>query len=167
VNFTGAGTCTVSLTVTDPNDPEDCITTCTQIVTVNPLPPCNIDGDLHACVGNTKTYTTSAGAEYTRTWSVTSTPAGICNIVGGNTGGTVQVNYTRACACTVSLTVTDPNDPTDCTTTCTQIVNVDPQPPCNIDGDLHASVGNTKTNTTSAGAQYTRTWSVTSTPAGI
>ncbi len=167
VDFTGAGTCTVSLTVTDPNDPTDCVTTCTRIVTVNPQPPCDIDGDQHACVGNTKTYTTTAGAQYTRTWSVTSTPAGICNIVGGNTGGSINVNYTGAGVCTVSLTVSDPNDPTDCVTTCTRIVNVDLQPPCNIDGDRLVCVGTTKTYTTTVGAEYTRTWSVTSNPGGI
>jgi hypothetical protein len=44
----------------------------------------------------------------------------------------------------VSLTVTDPNDPTDCTTTCTQIVKVDPQPPCTITGDIAVCVGTTE-----------------------
>jgi hypothetical protein len=49
----------VSLLVQDPLDPEACQVSCEQIVSVDPQPPCNIDGDLSVCVGSTKTYSTT------------------------------------------------------------------------------------------------------------
>ncbi|HEX7878712.1 MAG TPA: hypothetical protein VF720_04850, partial [Candidatus Eisenbacteria bacterium] len=36
IEFTGAGACTVQLSVKDPVNPETCITTCTHIITANP-----------------------------------------------------------------------------------------------------------------------------------
>jgi len=171
VDFTGAGSCTVSLTVTDPNDPTDCVTVCTKVVNVNALPPCDISGDLSTCLKvpgpTTETYTTTVGAEYNRQWSVVSEPADICNFTTPTNGGSVGLNFTGTGVCTLTLTVTDPNDPNDCGHVCSQIITVNPTPPCNIEGDLHTCFPSSETYTTTVGDEYTRVWSATSTPPGI
>jgi uncharacterized repeat protein (TIGR01451 family) len=171
VNFTGAGVCTVSLTITDPLNPEVCTKTCTYLVTVNPPPPCNIAGDDHTCFPSSSVYTTTVGAEYTRAWSVSSVPPGIAAINGAANGGSVTVDFTGAGTVTVTLLVTDPNDPTDCFHECTFPVEVEALPPCNISGDLSTCIrvpGPTQeTYTTTVGAEYNRLWSVESVPPGI
>ncbi|HEX7878713.1 MAG TPA: FlgD immunoglobulin-like domain containing protein [Candidatus Eisenbacteria bacterium] len=171
VNFTGAGVCTVSLSVTDPLNPEICTKTCTYLVTVNPPPPCNIEGDDHTCFPMSEVYTTNIGPNYTKSWSVTSVPAGIAAINGAANGDQVTVDYTGAGTVTVHLNVTDPNDPTDCFSVCEMGVDVDAMPPCDISGDLSLCLkdpGPTQeTYTTTVGAQYDRVWSIESTPPGI
>jgi len=171
VSFTGAGVCTISLTVTDPLNPDVCQETCTRLVTVNPQPPCDISGDPAVCLldpGPTnRTYTTTVGAQYNRQWSATSNPPGICNIPGATDGGSVTVNFTGAGICTLTLTVTDPNDPGDCGHACVQIIQVSDAPPCNITGDPTTCFPSTETYSTTIGAPYTRAWSITSTPPGI
>ncbi len=172
--FSGAGTCTLQLTVIDPADPENCRTVCTKIITVTDLPPCNIAGDVSVCVGNEKTYTTQVQSPLIRQWSVTSVPANICEVVvptapaGGpaDQGSSVSLRFTGAGVCTLTLTVTDPNDPDNCFSTCSEIITVSPQPPCNISGDRTACVDNVKTYSTTV-TGHTLKWSATSTPGGI
>ncbi|TPW09232.1 MAG: hypothetical protein FD127_4205, partial [Acidimicrobiaceae bacterium] len=167
IGFTGAGVCTLTLTVTDPMDPTDCVHVCTQVIEAMLTPPCDISGDDHTCFPMSETYTTTVGDNYTRTWSATSTPPGICSIPGATDGGSVTIDFTGAGSCTLMLEVSDPNDPKDCHSVCTRIIESDPQPPCDITGDLHTCFPMSETYTTTVGAEYSRSWSVTSTPPGI
>jgi uncharacterized repeat protein (TIGR01451 family) len=149
-------------------EPEGVSASAEASVDVRELPACNIDGDDDVCVGNTKTYTTTVGAEYNRVWSASSNPPGICSFVGGNTGGSVQINFNAAGTCTVKLVISDPADPTVCNTMCTYIVDVHPQPPCDIDGpEVVCADGSIQKYFTTVGDGYNKQWSFESTPGGI
>jgi hypothetical protein len=102
---------TYSVTVTDANG---CESVCSQIVTENPVPGCNITGVPEFCAGQSTELCASPGfAAYL--WS------------NGETSECVLVNT----AGTYSVTVTDANG---CESVCSQIVTVNPVPVCNITG---------------------------------
>ncbi|MDZ4806517.1 MAG: FlgD immunoglobulin-like domain containing protein [Candidatus Eisenbacteria bacterium] len=88
------------------------------------LPLCDIDGPSTVAVGGTVAVMTALNpADYGLSWSAISDPAGICQIVGMTTGvATINVMFTGAGACTVTLTVTDPVNPEICVSSCTHII---------------------------------------------
>lgn len=139
VNFTGAGVCTVSLTVRDPLNPQVCTTTCNYLVTIIAMDPCIITGEDQTCSGSSQTFSTAAGTRFSKKWTATSTPAGICNVSGSNTGNQLLVNFTGVGQCTLSLVLFDNEDPSDCVTTCTQVITIED---CLDAADLYSVMGN-------------------------
>lgn len=138
VNYTGAGICTLSLTIRDPLNPQVCTTTCNFLVEVIAMEPCIISGQDEACEGSSQTFTTEAGPRYGKTWTATSTPDDICEIIGTNTGNQVLVHFTGVGQCTVKLVLFDKEDPTDCVTICTQVINIED---CIGDEDPYSVMG--------------------------
>ncbi|TPW09828.1 MAG: hypothetical protein FD129_2076, partial [bacterium] len=80
-------------------------------VTCRDLPSCEISGDDHTSFPSTEIYTSTVAEPFTRQWSISSTPPGICSTTDPLTGSAISVNYTGAGVCTLSLTVRDPLDP--------------------------------------------------------
>ncbi|HEX7879829.1 MAG TPA: FlgD immunoglobulin-like domain containing protein [Candidatus Eisenbacteria bacterium] len=136
-------------------------------VTCRDVPPCDITGDPHTCFPSSETYTANVGAGYNFSWSFNSVPPGICSTSDPLDGSSVTVDFTGAGVCTVSLTVTDPENPEGCNTTCNYIVTSEAQPPCNIDGVDEICALNNSVFTTNVGGTYSKAWSVSSVPAGI
>src|SRR5262249_61812058 len=68
---TGAGSFTLSLTVTDTSVTPNCSSTCTKTVTVNAKPNCSISGGDAVCASSLgNTYTGPAGPNRTWSWSI-------------------------------------------------------------------------------------------------
>ena len=103
---------TYFLTVTAANG---CSSTCSQTVSANPLPVCAITGNLSICQGQSTQLCTLPLPGATYQWSTGATT----NCITVNTGGTYF------------LTVTDANG---CSSTCSQIVTLNPLPVCLILG---------------------------------
>ncbi len=119
-----AGTFTLTVTTTDTNG---CSSTCTKVVTVNALPVCSISGTNSVCEFSTnRLYTAPAGMRF-HTWSVTGDGA----INGAATNQTLSVNAGNAGTFTVYLTLVNSNG---CSSTCSQVVTVNPPPHCSISG---------------------------------
>jgi PKD repeat protein len=124
IQFPTVGTCTVQLTIIDPNG---CTNTCTFPVTVNPPPVCTISGPPAVCVGTTGVFMGPAGmASYQ--WSV---PGGCGGIVGSSTSQSVTVLFPDVGPCSVVLTIVDANG---CSSSCMVPVTVNPPPACSISG---------------------------------
>jgi len=117
---TNAGT----FTLTDNVTRNGCPGVCTRTITVSPNPTCTIAGpNGPLCVGTTNTYTSTvlpAGGVVTHFWTVT----GSGQIVGSNTGASVQVRATGPGPFTVIDNVTRDGCPGVCNKTVTVI-------PCN------------------------------------
>ncbi|MCP3902141.1 MAG: hypothetical protein GY715_00780, partial [Planctomycetes bacterium] len=128
--------------VTDANNC-DSVEACATL-TINPLPPCSIDGPADRCVGTTGTYTGPAGmAAYQ--WST----IGDCGtIIGSTTNPSVQIQFPTVGTCTVQLTIVDTNG---CVNTCEFPVTVNPPPVCDIAGPPVRCEGEAGTYTGPAG----------------
>ena len=130
ITVTSAGT--YSLTVTDANG---CESVCSQIVTENPIPGCDITGVPTICSGQSTELCASPGF-VAYSWS---------------TGATSDC-ITVTSAGTYSVTVTDANG---CESVCSQIVTENPVPVCNITGNPISCTGeSTELCTTPGFASY-------------
>ncbi len=144
---------TLDVTVTDANG---CVSSCQEVVTVNPNPDCTISANDLVCAGfsGNGASVPGAGAGASYTWTVT----------GGtlNSGqGTNSISFTAGLgtSLTLEVTVTDANG---CVSTCQKIVTVD-APDCTISGAnsvCYQSVGNFAT-VPPAGGGATYFWTVT------
>jgi hypothetical protein len=86
----GTGNFTVQLVTTNSFG---CSKTCTQLVTVNPLPPCDITGPPQVCAETSATFTAPAG-NYDYAWSITNGNASAAIQAGTNDDQTVTINAT-------------------------------------------------------------------------
>jgi hypothetical protein len=107
------------------------------IATVNPLPVCNITGNLTICAGASTTLTASGGTSYSWTGP------------GGFTAATAAITVGTAGQYTVVVT-----SAYGCTSTCNRTVIVNPLPVCDITGNLTICAGGSTTLTASGGASY-------------
>ncbi|WP_421798407.1 ice-binding family protein [Haliscomenobacter sp.] len=128
IDVSAAGTYTV--TVTNANG---CSSTCSQVVTVNPLPICAITGNATICAGQSTQLCASGGASYL--WST-----------GANTS-CIDVNA----AGTYTVTVTNASG---CSSTCSQVVTVNPVPICAIAGNAVICAGQSTQLCASDGTSY-------------
>ncbi|MEO8149104.1 MAG: T9SS type A sorting domain-containing protein [Bacteroidia bacterium] len=103
---------TYTVTVTDANG---CSSSCSKILTVNPLPTCLITGNGSICSGSSTQWCA---------------PAGLASYLW-NSGATTQC-ITVSAAGTYIVTVTDANG---CTSSCNKILIVNPLPGCLITGN--------------------------------
>src|SRR5258706_358791 len=138
-------TTTYTVTVTDANG---CSSSCSTIVTVNPVPICSITcPNPVICIGGSATLTASGGISFL--WSTGATTASI------TVSPTVTTVYT--------VTVTNANG---CTSSCSTTVTVNPLPSCNITPANPAiCVGGSSTLTASGGTSFL--WSTGATTASI
>ncbi len=126
VTVNAAGTYTVTIT-----DSNGCTSSCSQSITVNPLPICTITGNLTICSGESTVLCTTAGlASYL--WST------------GEKINCITVNA----AGTYTVTITDVNG---CTSSCSQTVTVIPSPICTMTGNLTICSGESTVLCTTAG----------------
>jgi hypothetical protein len=125
-------TTTYIVTVTDANG---CQSSTSIIVTVNPLPEPNINGDLNICVGQTTRLTASGGNTYQ--WS-----NGV-NVYWQDVSPLVTTIYT--------VTVTDANG---CQASTSVTVTVNPLPTPVISGNNIVCIGSSTTLTASGGTSY-------------
>ncbi len=128
INVNTAGT--YSVTVTDANG---CSSTCSKIITANPLPICLITGNATICIGQSTQLCASGGTSYL--WST------------GASTSCIDVNA----AGTYSVTVTDVNG---CSSTCSQIITVNPLPICLITGNDAICIGQSIQLCASGGTSY-------------
>lgn len=84
----------------------------------SPTLACAINGVSVTDPGALLTYTDDTVDARNRRWSVTSSPAGIATIVGGDDDQTVQIRFTGDGTCVLSLSVSDADDPDGCRTVC-------------------------------------------------
>ncbi len=119
INVTTAGT--YSITVTSASG---CVSICSKILVDSPLPICAITGSAAICVGQTTQLCASGGSSYL--WS---------------TGATTSCIDVTA-AGTYTVTVTSANG---CSSTCSQVVTVNPLPICAITGIAAICVGHPPT----------------------
>ena len=128
IDVTAAGT--YSVTVSDANG---CSSTCSKIITVNPLPICLITGNDAICAGQSIELCASGGTSYL--WST------------GSSTSCINVNA----AGTYSVTVTDVNG---CMSTCSKIVSANPLPICTITGNDAICAGQSIQLCASGGSSY-------------
>jgi hypothetical protein len=132
VGVTGIGTCTVMLTVTDPDVPDSSVT-CEHVFLITE-PPCAIAGPGTVCAGaQGLVYELSSSPGATFSTEI----QGNGMIVGSTTGSTVQVNAGAAGSFTLTTTVNVDN----CFAVCVTTVIVSPDPTCTIAGPDNACAG--------------------------
>jgi hypothetical protein len=115
----GVGTSTIVWTVSN-----GCTTTtCSTLVTINPLPTPAITGPDPTCVASgTVTYSTPLVGCNTYSWTVSAGGT----IIGSNTGNSITVEWTTTG--TKTVTVTETMCGTGCSTTISRDVIVTPKP---------------------------------------
>ena len=109
VNISTAGTYTVTIT-----DLNGCTSSCSQTVTVNPLPTCSISGSNVICNGQSTVLCVAVGASG-YVWS------------NGTTNNCVTISIVG----TYTVTITDLDG---CTSSCSQTITDNPSPACSISG---------------------------------
>ena len=120
-----------------------CVSQCSKLINVTPIPPCNIDGESTVTAATTNnTYSGPAGLG-SYNWSVTNG-----TIVGSTTGS--SINVTAGVAGTMKLTLTTTLN--SCSRTCERTIAVDPvfTYSCNISGASETCNGSTETFTAPA-----------------
>ena len=132
VNATG----TYTVTVTNING---CISICSKIVTVNPLPICTITGNSSVCNGQTIQLCTPLSATATYLWSTGATT----NCINVNTAGTYSVTVTEGL----------------CSSVCSKIITLNQPPICTITGNSSVCNGQTIQLCTPLSATATYLWS--------
>jgi hypothetical protein len=156
VDATGAGSYTLTLTITDANG---CSSTCAKTVTVNALPACSITGANEVCTGATgNSFSGPAGAS-SYAWQI----SGNGTIVGSTTGQSVNVTAGAAGSFTLTLRVTDANG---CSSACAKTVTVNPQATVNAGADQSLPACDTTQAQLSGsigGAASSATWSTSGT----
>ncbi len=116
-------------TVQDDIVRNDCPSSCSVIVTVNPNPTCTIDGPDAVCGNSTNTHANvvlPAGGIVTHSWSITGN--------GTIQGATNTASVTVLAGATGQYIVTDAITRNNCPGTCNKTVIVKPIPTCQITG---------------------------------
>lgn len=147
-------TTTYTVVVTDANENS---ATATGTVTVNPLPGCSITGPNEVCAGTLGTQFTGPDGNYGYKWTVS---GGGASIASGDAAKTVTINAGTD-SYTVGLTVKDLG--TNCTSTCSKGVTVNPLPTVTVSPNPAAiCAGGSKTLTATPmpaeGGPYTFSW---------
>ncbi len=148
-------TVTIDVTVTDPNG---CVSTSQNIVTVNANPDATITASAAVCDGTAGNAASvpDAGVGATYTWTVT---GGTINDIPPFTSA---ITYTAGAGPTVTIdvTVTDGNG---CVSSSQLVVSVNANPTCIITADAAVCAGTSGLNATAsdAGIGATYVWSVT------
>ena len=132
VNATG----TYTVTVTNING---CISICSKIVTVNPLPICTITGNSSICNGQSIQLCTPLSATATYLWSTGATT----NCINVNTAGTYSVTVTEGL----------------CSSVCSKIITLNQPPICTITGNSSICNGQSIQLCTPLSATATYLWS--------
>jgi PKD repeat protein len=131
VSFTGPGTKTITLTVTDTHGGTACTRTDTVDLTVYALPTADAGLDQSACyTGSDVAFNLTGTATGTGTLSYQWTGTGV-TITNGTTS-TPTVSFTGPGTKTITLTVTDTHGGTACTRTDTVDLTVYPSPSASI-----------------------------------
>ena len=105
-----------------------CVSQCTKIINVKPLPPCGITGSSNITSGTANNQYTAPANLSSYSWSI----GGNGTIVGPATNSSVNVTAGAAGSFTLTLTTTL----NGCSITCDKVVTVDPSTTysCNISG---------------------------------
>jgi hypothetical protein len=128
INVNSAGTYSVTVT-----NASGCISTCSKIISTNPLPICAIVVNPGACAGQSTQLCASGGSSYL--WST------------GASTSCISVNATG----TYTVTVTNASG---CFSICSEFVTVDPFPVCSITGNDAICVGQSTQLCASGGTSY-------------
>ncbi len=145
-----AGTFTLSLTVTISIS---CSSNCTQIVTVNPNPNCSITGSNSVCENSTGNSYSAPGSMASYSWSI----SGNGTIIGATTNQSVTVTAGSPGSFTLSLTITNSNS---CSSTCTNLVTVNANPACAINGSNTVCENSTSNSFSGTAGMSTYTWGI-------
>ncbi|HEU5163962.1 MAG TPA: hypothetical protein VFU29_00390 [Chitinophagaceae bacterium] len=131
-----------------------CVSQCTKIIQVKPLPPCGITGSSNITSGTANNQYTAPANLSSYSWSI----GGNGSIVGTNTNSSVNVTAGAAGSFTLTLTTTL----NGCSITCNKIVIVDPSTTysCNISGPSEVCHGSLDVFTAPANLT-SYTWNVT------
>ena len=155
-----SGTYTVSVTLTDGNG---CTSTCSQPVTINPLPSGVITGPAPFPGPNNDTLCTTLQYMFTGPPGMSAHKWGVSangTIDGSATGSSVLITVNSGSSLTVRDTITDANG---CTSVLIYNRNVQQSPTCTINGPLTVcggSAGNVYTVTSNAGTSGYYVWSI-------
>lgn len=131
-----------------------CVSQCTKVITVKPLPPCGITGSSNITSGTSNNQYTAPANLSSYSWSI----GGNGSIVGPATNSSVNVTAGAAGSFTLTLTTTL----NGCSVSCTKVVTVDPSTiySCNISGP--SEVCNGSLDVFTAPANLTSyTWNIT------
>jgi len=134
----GAGTLTVSLTLTNNNG---CTSTCNVQIPIAALPVCVITGNNTICQGNSTSFTATGGTSYSWTGP------------GGFTASTATINNLTV-AGTYTVTVTNA---AGCTSSCSRTLTVNALPVCAITGVNNIPQGGSTSFTATGGVTYSWT----------
>ena len=134
--------------------PGGCISQCTKMIFVKPLPPCGITGSSNITSGTTNNQYTAPANLTSYSWSI----GGNGSIIGSTAGSSVNVTAGAAGSFTLTLTTTL----NGCSFTCNKVVTVDPvfTYSCNIIGVSETCNSTTETFTAPADLD-SYVWSVT------
>ena len=118
-----------------------CVSQCSKLVTVNPIPPCSITGEGSVTAATTNNQYTAPANMSSYSWSI----IGNGSIIGSTTGSSVNVTAGAA----GSFTLTSTTTLNSCSRTCEKSVTVDPvfTYNCNITGSEETCYGTTETFT--------------------
>lgn len=108
-------TTTYTVTVTDSYG---CQASKPITVTLNPLPTCNITGNITSVCSGTGTFSTTSNANYSYNWSVSPS----ATITSGQGTNAVNVDFSANIAQNYTITVVVTNTVTSCQNTCTYFV---------------------------------------------
>src|SRR5688572_4161963 len=154
VNITATGPGPQTLTLNATGTGGGCISQCTKMIFVKPLPPCGITGSSNITSGTTNNVYNAPANLTSYSWSI----GGNGLIIGSATGSSVNITGGAAGSFTLTLTTTL----NGCSFTCNKVVTVDPvfTYACNISGVSETCFGTTETFTAPA-ALDSYEWTVT------
>ena len=116
-----------------------CVSQCSKMINVAPIPPCGITGESNVTAASTNNQYTAPANMSSYNWSIT----GNGSIVGSTTSSSVNVTAGVAGSFTLTLTTTF----NGCSRTCDKTVTVDPvfTYSCNVTGVSETCAGFTET----------------------
>ena len=118
-----------------------CVSQCSKLINVKPIPPCDITGDANVPAASTNNSYTAPANMSSYSWSI----SGNGSIDGTTTDPSVKVTATTAGTFTLTLTTIL----NGCSRTCNKVVTVDPvfTYACDITGATETCAGTTETFT--------------------
>ena len=158
-----AGTVIISYTVTNSNN---CTTTVTTSITVNPLPSASISGTTAVCLNGTTPFVTFTGANATAPYTFTYTINGGSPLTVTTTSGnsvTVAAPTGTAGTYTYALVSVQDASATACVQTQngTAVITINPLPTATISGTTTVCLNTTQPNITFTGAAGTAPYTFT------
>ncbi len=131
-----------------------CFVETTQIITLNPLPPTTITGNLSVCEGSAQSYSVTAQAGVTYLWTIT---GGTLNSGQGTNTASILWGTTGTGIVSVMQTITA----TSCNNTTNQNIIINPKPIPIITPTTNACKGSTVIYSTPNNVGSTYSWTVT------